>query len=255
MSSLSHHASRTIAVAVAAIPNARAVYQIHRHRDCAIADARKNAYGMPSGTSHRHGNCRNCNFGKCRQSQRLAGNIIRADATASVTIIHQSVEYSRRRRALKTAVMPVSNIVPRAMLETFQLNSANSGSNERVYRKFWARCRLPTVAFEICTHRCSYAAGKMENPASPNPTTIAAGPGNSGRRYRRSRQTAISSKTTEYVAITAAGAFESQIAVNTRLSSGAIAQFCLESPRTTLRTPRTSKGKSELARSSAKSLR
>src|ERR1700758_2369148 len=122
MSSLSHQASRTIAVAVAAIINARAEYQIQRQRAWVTKDARKNAYGIPRGTSQRHGNCRNCNLGRWRQNQRLTGNIILADAVASATIIHQSVGYSRRRRAPKTAVTPASNMVATAVVEIFQLN-------------------------------------------------------------------------------------------------------------------------------------
>ena len=66
-------------------------YQIHRHRDWPIADARKKEYGMPSGISQRHGNWRNCNFGRWRQNHRLAGNIMKVEATASTASIHHSV--------------------------------------------------------------------------------------------------------------------------------------------------------------------
>src|ERR1700721_3539947 len=109
MSSLSHQASRTIAVAVTAIINATAEYRIQRQRAWVVADARKNAYGIPSGTSQRHGNCRNCSFGRWCQNQRLTGNIIVADAAASATIVPKSAGYSQRPGPRKTARRPDTN--------------------------------------------------------------------------------------------------------------------------------------------------
>src|ERR1700721_4267864 len=95
MSSLSHQASRTIRVAVTAIINATAEYRIQRQRAWVIADARKNAYGIPSGTSQRHGNCRNCSFGRWCQNQRLRGKIMFEEAAAGPITPHQTRGFSR----------------------------------------------------------------------------------------------------------------------------------------------------------------
>src|ERR1700683_5010227 len=149
MSSLSHQASLTKVVPIAAVAIRIANNPSHCFRELCKAAATKNASATSSGKRHLHGNCTNLSFGKCSQKKMLGGNIRNEDAKASVTSTHQGSRRFRRWRATKTGAIPVTIIVPSATAETFQLKRTNSGSLECANRKFWLGRRFSASACEI----------------------------------------------------------------------------------------------------------
>src|SRR5438876_3717628 len=81
------------------------------------AAAAKNAKARLSGKSHRHGNCKNLNSGRCLHSRALGGSIKTELATDSTTSNHQTWDHSRRCLKQNAIARLVKTITPTASAE------------------------------------------------------------------------------------------------------------------------------------------